>query len=322
MFTDILSQQKLHKVLGETRLFLNRTISGSSDSDSYINGSSSIKFIEAKSGGTPSSPDKAFEFDFEDDVKKSSRACKGKRYQEFMSARKVIPAPKKQKVRTTSSSSSTSLPSAANAHSFANNHKAIHTVNGRGDCETFDHLYTNHMPHRTNEVGHHQNGTAPSASVPNDAKKFNANDFELEEKIKALPARNLDRYLSRKRETKNRKKVGSKRTNSGSSGSSSKSAGSAASAPPPGPKQMARTETAQEVKARMMVVGSQKRKARKESITRREVTTVTATVDSIIVKEEIEGVSYGPNHNAMNNFNTNGGAADLLFLATIAEAMQ
>lgn len=42
----------------------------------------------------------------------------------------------------------------------------------------------------------------------NNGKLFDASDFELDSKIGALPALNLDMYLTRKRETKKKKKIG------------------------------------------------------------------------------------------------------------------
>lgn len=45
---------------------------------------------------------------------------------------------------------------------------------------------------------------------PNNGKLFDASDFELDSKIGALPALNLDMYLTRKRETKKKKKIGGK----------------------------------------------------------------------------------------------------------------
>lgn len=287
-------QHALHAALGETRKFLQRTISGSSDSDSY--GLSSIKCEGDKRSGTPSSPDKCFEFDFEDDSKRTSRSCKGKRYQEFMSGRKMAAAPKKSKMRTTSSSSSASVSSAADGSWFGHP-KPSGLLNGKSD-EYLDRVYANHM----------DDGSHPTA---HDDNKFDANDFDLEEKIKALPERDLELYISRKRDTKKRKKVG-KRSN--------KSQASKMAAPPPlvaAPLAKAKAETAQEAKERMMMVGSQKRKARKESITRREVTSITATVESVLI-----GDNFCNAANALSNINANGGVNDLLILATVAETMQ
>lgn len=311
--TDIpFDEQALHNELKEARIFLQRTISGSSDSDSYTNGvSGSIKCNGSSRSGTPSSPDKAFEFDFEDDAanaRKSSRSCKGKLYKEFMS--KVVVPPKKSKPRTTSSSSSALVSSATESHWLANSRTAAHT-NGKGDHEPFDHMYATNGMKRISDDGHHnQNGL--------DDSKFYANIFGLDEKIEALPLLNLDMYLSRKRDTKKRKKTGGKRANKASKAvAAAATATAAASAfePPVKVAKVTKSETAQEAKARMMMVGSQKRKARKESITRREVANVTATVESVIVRETVD---LGD----IRHMNAAGGENDLLFLAIVAEAMQ
>lgn len=45
-------------------------------------------------------------------------------------------------------------------------------------------------------------------NVSNNGKLFDASDFELDSKITALPALSLDMYLTRKRETKKKKKIG------------------------------------------------------------------------------------------------------------------
>lgn len=45
-------------------------------------------------------------------------------------------------------------------------------------------------------------------NVVNNGKLFDASDFELDSKITALPALSLDMYLTRKRETKKKKKIG------------------------------------------------------------------------------------------------------------------
>lgn len=313
-FTENYDQQALHHVLGETRLFFQRTISGSSDSDSYMNGGHSLqKPNAANRSGTPSSPDKAYEFDFDDEVttKKSTRACKGKRYQEFMNSQKAVVAPKKSKLRTTSSSSSTSFSSSADSHSYANNHKIL---NGLTSIKIENESHDYGMEHAQMRISD-QNGHAYRRSSLNDDSKFYANNFDLDEKIKALPALDLDLYLLRKRDTKKRKKVvGNKRNNKVAHAKAAASSKATTAVTAPTPAKVAKiAETAIQAKARMIMVGSQKRKARKESITRREVVSATATVESIIMDD---------NRIVYNNTVTNGGTNDLLFLATVAETLQ
>lgn len=262
------------------------------------------------------SPDKSYEFDFEDDAnaKKSSRACKGKRYMEFMNARKVAPIMKKAKLRTTSSSSSASSPGDGqqlNGNCKQNPNNGVNKI----EYENVDHPYANQEPHRINDE--QINGSMPSAVAADPSKLYDANDFDLEEKIRALPARSLDKYLSRKRETKKRKKVGTKRHNStnANNGTSNQRTAQSQKIQQPLPK---RSETAQEAKERLMMVGSQKRKARKESITRREVANTMAIVDSVMVKNNKDKHIQLTTNGTLINSTTNG-TSDLLFLATIAE---
>lgn len=302
---------------------MKRKISGSTDDETYSNASiHSGNYVQTPSSpaGIPSqhklniadypslsSPEKSFEFDFDEEAngKKASRACKGKRYLEFM-ARKTGPVAKKPKIRTSSFSSSNSSPGCAGDHVIPNGHFKFNDRSLKVEYENFDHLYANQVPHRI--ADRYGNATVTSATA--DIKFFDANDFDLEDKIKALPSRNLDKYLSRKRDTKKRKKIGTKLSNGG------------AIKAEPGSLYPIKLETAQEVKERMMMVGSQKRKARKESITRRDVNSVMTTVDSSVVKEESHSNVPMVTNVATSrcpNLNPNP-ASDLLILATIAEA--
>lgn len=308
----------LHKILGETRSFLQRTMS-----DGSSNGDTLIKHHGVDNAAL-SSPDKSYEFDFDDDAnaKKSTRACKGKRYMEFMNARKVVPITKKQKLRTTSSSSSASSPgtNGCDGQPFNGNCKPVSSnTAAKMDYENFDHLYANQMPHQ--RINDEQNNGAMAAAATTDPSKlYDANDFDLEEKIKALPARSLDKYLSRKRDTKKRKRTGTKRNNASAiGGTTNQRTAQSQKAQQPLPKRPeVRSETAQEAKERMMMVGSQKRKARKESITRRDVASTMAIVDSIIANSDKDHNIPMTTNGALINSTTNG-ASDLLFLATIAE---
>lgn len=304
---------------------MERKISGSTDDETYSNASihsGSNLHTPGSPAGIPShnklssadypplsSPEKSFEFDFDEEAngRKASRACKGKRYLEFMNARKAGPVAKKAKVRTSSFSSSNSSPGCAGDHVIPNLHFKFNDRSPKVEFENFDHLYANQVPHRI--ADRYGNATVTSATA--DTKFYDANDFDLEHKIKALPSRSLDKYLSRKRDTKKRKKIGTKLSNIG------------AIKTEPGSIFPIKLETALEVKERMMMVGSQKRKARKESITRRDVSSVMTAVDSVVIKEEnhsnVPMVSNTVAAPMCPNSNSNA-ASDLLILATIAEA--
>lgn len=245
------------------------------------------------------SPEKNFEFDFEDDegssgdnspnaMKKSSRACKGKRYMEFMNAQRANPIIKKCKQRTSSSSSS-----GISISPVENLSRSAKTENGitrkMSDCEPFHCQVPNECPSKRLKAEQTNDHT-------NDNNKFfDANDFDLEEKIKALPSRNLDKYLSRKRDTKKKKRSTGRRSNftakkNGLNKSRLEKKKIVTEKALPSPR------TVEEAKA--MIVGSQKRKARKESITKR------VSISEPDIKIE------SPTNCASN----------LLFLATIAEA--
>lgn len=292
----------------------------------------------AKSHG---SPEKCYEFDsYEDDgsggdniapntVKKSARACKGKRYLEFMSARKYNPIARKSKSRSTSTSSASLSPTEHLRNGKITKTATHSTAYRKMDYENFDHLYANHtasisMPvhpltlNKNAENG--ANGGKLLLAVGNNEiaanKFFDANDFDLEQKIKALPGRSLDKYLSQKRDTKKKKKIPGKRSSNFGNRKNAASKNVSAAIAKKSPVVVVTTaiaappKTAQEAKE--LMVGSQKRKAPKKSITRRDVQSIIAITESIS--------SSAPVSPKINNNNPSSCAPDLLFLATMAEA--
>lgn len=335
-----------------------------------------------------SSPEmKHFESDSPDDdlsgydsvfgPKKSARACKGKRYMEFMNAQKLTVITKRTKPRTISSSSSTSVTSLSptqpsllplQMRSFKKSLSCSQAVQ-KLNYDTFDHVYANQSANllpssaiiknetdimATTEVS--ANGMAVDKSImkeehvgsPVDChRKFVVTEFELEQKINALHAHNLDDYLARKQDTKTKKKTNEKRTGSGyrkvhkvgkskiksttarTAAVTAAAAAVAASAPIP----IAAPRTIEEAKQRLAMVGSQKRKARKESITRRDVQHVTAIVQSYtssmmdcplisVVRPSVipsASLSFGNGIASTNTTNRCGNSNGLLILATMAE---
>lgn len=291
---------------------------------------------------------KNYEFDssFDDDgaepktlVKKSSRACKGKRYMEFMNAQnRMNPIGKKPKPRTTSSSSSASLsptqtmqPSKIPSHSdYAQ----------KMDFETFDHLYATHSPiiaranaspENVTDVHEANENPAPRENIeestaPNNA--FDASNFDLEQKIQALPAHNLDEYLSRKQTTKKKKKF--EKRSAGNGGNyrkhkitkpKNKTKATAQSKSPSTDTLVPKSpKTVEEAKERLSMVGSQKRKARKESITRRNVQQITAIVQTISsTDDQYTTISKPIQINLPDPNAVRCGTSGLLMLATMAE---
>uniref|UniRef100_T1H2P3 Uncharacterized protein n=1 Tax=Megaselia scalaris TaxID=36166 RepID=T1H2P3_MEGSC len=87
-------------------------------------------------------------------------------------------------------------------------------------------------------------------------------DFELYDRIKALPALDYDEYLQRKKTSKKVKKINLKKK-------SADKQSQVASQKQPSAEDFKNAALA--AKTKMQIVGSQKRKARKESITRRNV---------------------------------------------------
>lgn len=318
------------------------------------------------------SPDiKNFESDSPDDdiggydsvfgPKKSSRACKGKRYMEFMNAQKLNIITKRTKPRTTSSSSAASLspttqPSPLFHMRALKKSLSCSQAVQKLDYDTFDHAYANHSANLLpSTAAMHKNETDTAtaeadktiakedhpASPLADCRKVVVSEFELEQRINALTAHNLDDYLARKQDTKKKKKTCEKRTSGGyrkvhkAGKAKTKTAtartaavtAAAAAVAASVPIAIAKPKTFEEAKQRLAMVGSQKRKARKESITRRDVPQVTAIVQSFtpammgddfipMVPISIPSTStptFVPNTNRCGNNN------GLLMLATMAE---
>lgn len=336
------TKDELHRVLGETNSFLQNTMKGYEHPDEYsFETNATNNNIPRKSFDTQlsSSPEmKQFELDSPDDdvsdsvftSKKSSRACKGKRYMEFMNAQKLSVIGKRTKPRTVSASSATSLSPIQPMHvrSFKKSLSCSQAVQ-KLDYDTFDHLYANHsanilpsaaaIKNETDAIDKASPNKDYNGASPSDSRKFDVTEFELDEKINALRAHNLDEYLARKQDTKKKKKVSEKRTSGGYrkvqriAKSKVKTATVNANVTLP--------KTIEEAKAQLAMVGSQKRKARKESITRRDVQQVTAFVQSYSSALNPTFVpmvtTFGDN---MMQSNTNRcGNSGLLMLATMAE---
>ncbi|KAJ6633296.1 HMG box transcription factor BBX, partial [Pseudolycoriella hygida] len=147
--------------------------------------------------GKLTTPEKNIFFE-DENLKKSTRACKGKRYLEFMNSGKISPSSKKHKL----------------------NHPQSPTQKGmfdqdvgeyRSQYSAIDHMYASQEESMKNTMRKADNMECAGTLDTGDSKLFDASDFDLEEKIRALPALSLDKYLSRKRETKKKKKINAKR---------------------------------------------------------------------------------------------------------------
>ncbi|XP_030568744.1 myb-like protein AA [Drosophila novamexicana] len=185
---------------------------------------------------------------------KTARSCKGKIYQELINSGQLAAIAKKSKCRLNSGGSSNNDANSNTPPISPTN--AVVVVSG-------GQLVLPVQPETTTAL-----------------RVVAANEFDLEEKIRELPALSLDAYLQRKRSTKKKKKFSSSKKqrnpNFNSNTSSSTPAATAAAAAAT----VAAVSTA--TAATVAAVGSQKRKARKESITRRDVSAIEQEVASIL----------------------------------------
>ncbi|XP_067638832.1 putative uncharacterized protein DDB_G0282133 isoform X2 [Eurosta solidaginis] len=243
----------LQQALGETSQFLNAYMPPSDDT--FGGQSTKVRLLNENSFSSNGS---------EDDVlpKKSARACKGKIYQELINSGQISAVSKK--VRTPKSQNypnGTPLQTVNPSNNFhqvslegsSNSTASPKSKSNAKQCETYS------------LEGSHSNNDLAS--------------FDLEEKIKELPALNLDLYLQRKRNTKKKKKFTSKKRHSNSSASNNKSSNAVkvSNTPVVNLSSIKISESPPQ-----QAVGSQKRKARKESITRRNVTAIENEIASVI----------------------------------------
>lgn len=193
---------------------------------------------------------------------KSGRSCKGKRYQEFMSVGGLI-ANKRQKKDSDKLSDD----------GYSANY-SWEPGSSRGE-DTTDSLSTTHEPRHISsfvEITTENDTTVEPYDEPepgnNANKTFKAADFDLDAKIKALPSLSLEKFQQKKRENKRKKKTLNSR-------------------PRVQEMQIINTvprpvvdERRQMIESwRQNVMGSQKRKPRKISITRLEINSMVSSMD-------------------------------------------
>lgn len=129
-----------------------------------------------------------FEENDEDLTRKSRRACKGKRYEEFMSPQK-----KQHKVKSTNVVQSARFP-----HNGYCKAPETSPIKQQIKINEFSNDF------QAPAAGAVESMNIVSSDVP--MGSFDANEFNLDEKINALPGLNLDEYLLRKKESKKKKK--------------------------------------------------------------------------------------------------------------------
>lgn len=228
--------------------------------------------------------------------KKSARSCKGKIYQELINSGQIAPLVKKSK-------SSVRLAETLLQDGSGKQSSLVREVDM--DREALLGI-----------------GQSRSLSETENALPCDIGNFDLEEKIKELPALSLDDYLQRKRNTKKKKKFSTnskKRNNKGNNDNLyiNLKSPTPVSQPTTPTKcnsspflhhhqhqqqqqqqqqsqqsqhyQQQQHQQKQQHATAVAVVGSQKRKARKESITRRDVSAIENEVASVLT---INGCCY------------------------------
>lgn len=224
----------------------------------------------------------------DDEKMRSGRSCKGKRYQEFMALGGLIVNKRQRR-----DGQDRSIDEAYSASSSWDNGRSEESTSTTEDSkQSSAEIESEPKPEQMDLADQDNNAT----------KTFKAADFDLDAKIAALPSLSLEKFQQKKRENKRRKKtINLKPKVQGSSHMVNSVA-----AP------VERREIADSW--RETVIGSQKRKPRKISITRFEINSlVDATEQQHHRTPELKIATEAPGGLALC------GRADLLALATLAE---
>lgn len=203
-----------------------------------------------------------YEYYDDDYSKKTSRACKGKRYQEFMTLTRLSSTSKKTSksatiVKEDPQTGASELTGVSEEEPYVKDSANV----DESSCQKGPELDTT---------------KATKTAIKSEVKIFDASDFDLDKKINELPCLNLDEYLTKKKDTKKKKKIKGKFK-------------------PVIKPRVAAPEQKEKI------VGSRKRKARKESITRRDVSSAIAEVlvpeaDALFALATLAEVAANENH--------------------------
>ncbi|XP_026479881.1 putative uncharacterized protein DDB_G0282499 [Ctenocephalides felis] len=138
--------------------------------------------------------------------KKSSRSCKGKRYEEFKNKGLINTKSKPTTMNKTSISLSNTFEEADklyyDAKSFVDSNEVVDADNDRNESKSND----------QNDILKYCDDDKMCAYIEEDnallskGKFFHPSDFDLDGKINALPLLNLDEFLIKKKENKNTRK--------------------------------------------------------------------------------------------------------------------
>lgn len=250
----------------------------------------------------------SYQRQWSDDEKnmKSGRSCKGKRYQEFMAVGGLI-VNKRQK-RDYSDKMSDDDYNASCSWDSGNVRN--------DDVVAYDESKQIFIPNEPTESEFKSDATNAPKPDNNANKTFKAADFDLDAKIKALPSLSLEKFQQKKRENKRKKKTINLKPKSFESSHIVNSV--------PRPTYLSeRREMAENW--RETVIGSQKRKPRKISITRLEINSLISSVElkeSHNISPEFKIATEAPcsvAHNMAICKQQSHGNVDLLALATLAE---
>lgn len=244
-----------------------------------------------------------YQRNYSDDEKnmRSGRSCKGKRYQEFMAVG-GLKANKRQKRDSDKPDESYSGACSWDPGSL------------RDDTMEDEQKYSNSSNEKPAESDHKIETDTPEPDN-NGNKTFKAADFDLDAKIRALPSLSLEKFQQKKRENKRKKKT----INLKPKTPEASSVHLVNSVP------MSMLDDRREMVEhwRDTVIGSQKRKPRKISITRLEINSMVSRVDQNMhnISPEIMIATEAP-RTALQNMEIckqSQHSVDLMALATLAE---
>lgn len=233
---------------------------------------------------------------------RSDRSCKGKRYQEFMAGGGLI-VNKRQK-----RDYSDKMPD-------ENYNASCSWEPGNPRSDEFVAYDTKQTmsPNETPAESEFKTDETEAPKADNNLNKpFKAADFDLDAKIKALPSLSLEKFQQKKRENKRKKKTNNLKPKTFESSHIVNSV--------PRPYPIDRWETAESW--RQNVIGSQKRKPRKISITRLEINSLISSVDlkeAHNISPEFKIATEAPCSVQNMEMRKSPGNVDLLALATLAE---
>lgn len=237
-----------------------------------------------------SKDDDGYQRNWSDDEKKSGRSCKGKRYQEFMAVGGLIVNKRQRK-------------------DYPDRPDEGYSASCSWDQGTSEMVTDEKTTPNEIEIESKEQPDTPETDN-NTNKTFKAADFDLDAKIRALPSLSLEKFQQKKRENKRKKKTMNLKPKLENQIINSV----------PRPVVDERRDLAENW--RETVIGSQKRKPRKISITRLEINSLVSSDmnGGNKISPEIKIATEAPCTVVQNmGMSSQSHSADLLALATLAE---